>query len=491
LIENRTSIAAAAASVAVLAGVASAADAPSPRAETPRLVGGLARPGFATAVGDPSLLWSPDPRRGLQRVRSAGARSVRLILSWSRIAPAGPRRPARFDAANPSDPHYRWKDADRMIRLIVRQGLEPIVCILDAPQWAEDERVAGPPGTRRPDPDALGLFARALATRYSGGFARLPRVRYWQIWNEPNYATFLTPQGINGKAVSPAWYRRMLNEAAAGIRAAQPDAIVVGGSLAPTGSRPVTDSVAPLQFVRQLLCVSGGRRPRATCTHRAAFDVWSQHPYTSGGPGLHAGSDNVWVADLPRVRRLLVAAAALGHVTSPQPPRLWVTEFGWDSKPPDPAAVPQRLLARWVSEALYRMWRSGVSLVTWYQLRDGPLGQGGLYFDDGTRYRLNRPKLALAAFRFPFVAYRSRGRVFVWGRAPHSFDGEVLVEQRLGRGPWQLVDVARSDDSGVFTGRLRAPARASLRARVRGRSPSLPFWLGKPRGVVLTSPFGS
>ena len=49
-----------------------------------------------------------------------------------------------------------------------------------------------------------------------------------------------------------------------------------------------------------------------------------------------------------------------------------MTEFGWDSAPADPKGVPLQLHARWVSEALYRMWYSGVSLVTWYRLRDGP-----------------------------------------------------------------------------------------------------------------------
>ena len=50
-----------------------------------------------------------------------------------------------------------------------------------------------------------------------------------------------------------------------------------------------------------------------------------------------------------------------------------MTEFSWDSNPPDPKGVPAVLEGRWVAEALYRMWSAGVSLVTWFTLRDQPV----------------------------------------------------------------------------------------------------------------------
>ena len=87
---------------------------------------------------------------------------------------------------------------------------------------------------------------------------------------------------------------------------------------------------------------------------------------------------------------------------------IWVTEFGWDTAPADPKGVPLALHARWVSEALYRMWNAGVSLVTWIQLRDDPLTtsytQSGLYLR-AREVQRDRPKAALRAFRFPFVAF--------------------------------------------------------------------------------------
>ena len=42
--------------------------------------------------------------------------------------------------------------------------------------------------------------------------------------------------------------------------------------------------------------------------------------------------------------------------------RFVVTEFSWDTKPPDKTAVPMKLHERWVSEALYRMYQVGIDL---------------------------------------------------------------------------------------------------------------------------------
>src|SRR5439155_8869475 len=60
-------------------------------------------------------------------------------------------------------------------------------------------RAGLPPGERvlgsvRPNAHELGLFAEAITRRYSGGFMGLPRVRYWQAWNEPNHHKSLNPQ---------------------------------------------------------------------------------------------------------------------------------------------------------------------------------------------------------------------------------------------------------------------------------------------------------
>jgi hypothetical protein len=170
-----------------------------------------------------------------------------------------------------------------------------------------------------------------------------------------------------------------------------------------------------------------------------------------------------------------------------------VTEFGWDSKPPDPEGVPEALHVRWIAEALYRMWRAGVSLATWYPLRDQPLGtsvvQTGLYFYGGAEYRLDQPKPALSAFRFPFVAFRSRSGVLLWGRAPGDPSRAAVIEQ-WSAGGWRRVAVLRRDAWGVFAARIRATTAGDLRARAGGEA-SIPFSLQRPPDLQLSNPFGS
>jgi hypothetical protein len=76
------------------------------------------------------------------------------------------------------------------------------VDIVDAPGWAEPSGVAH--GTT-PNPSAFGDFARAAASRYGGSFAGLPRVRYWQAWNEPNLNLYLKPQWVDRIPFSPGF----------------------------------------------------------------------------------------------------------------------------------------------------------------------------------------------------------------------------------------------------------------------------------------------
>ena len=52
-------------------------------------------------------------------------------------------------------------------------------------------------------------------------------------------------------------------------------------------------------------------------------------------------------------RRVLNAAIKAHHIASRHAVQFWVTEFSWDSNPPDPCSPPFSLLSRWVPEALY------------------------------------------------------------------------------------------------------------------------------------------
>lgn len=458
----------------------------------------------------PGIYSSSDEDLVLSRIRAAGATFVRVPLSWAAVAS---RRPA--DSRSPADPAYDWRAFDALLDAVHAHGLEPLVSVEGAPAWAQDTSEPldfTPPdpslaGAIRPSPDEYGAFARAAAERYDGS-AGHPRVRYWRAWNEPNLSVYLLPQFAGADPVSPDWYRSMLNSFAGAIHAVSADNVVVAGGLAPFGARTSTaEVVSPLRFMRRLLCMSSGPTYRPTCGARAHFDVWAVHPYTSGGPTRKAANpDDVSLGDLPRVRALLTAAKRAGRLVSKAPAQLWVTEFSWDTQPPDEGAhvVPIYLHARWVAEALYRLWGDGVTHVTWLELRDDPYpsaaAQSGLYFRGGESPARDAPKPALVAFRFPFVAYRASRVASVWGRTPSGSAALVNVERRTG-GTWRVLATLRADRHGIFSGRVRlAPARraaarprsflAAYRKVVLGDSPEF-FWrLGEAGGGVARDDTG-
>ena len=441
-----------------------------------------------TAILDPDSLEGAEKDAAYEHVRRAGARFVRMHVNWADVAPRGASKPSPFDARNPSDPRYDWDRLDSQVAVAVAKGRTPIVYVQSAPTWAQ--LCATGPGPCRPSPSALGDFMRAAALRFRGGYRDLPRVRYWQIWNEPNLDSYLMPQyDAKGRPVSPLWYRSMVNAAADAIHAVHRDNMVIAGGQSPFGpDAQSTGRTAPLTFMRKLLCLSPSGSPKRVCNQRVRFDVWAHHPYTSGGPTHHANNPNdVSAPDLWKMRVLLDAAVRAGTLESRGPVGFWVTEFAWDTSPPDPKGVPEELHARWVAEVLYRMWDQGVSLVTWFLVRDQPFTdttpfQAGLYFRGPNGIASDTPKMALTAFRFPFVAFREpkKKSVMYWGRSSAG-RSTVIVEQKR-QGSWRVVETLRPNSYGIFSGRYASKAKTGfLRARLaNGKDEALPFSLVVP-----------
>ena len=456
-----------------------------------------------TAVSDLSLFNGQNAGLGLARGRAGGASYVRLQLHWAAVAPEAATKPAGFNASDPRDARYSWSALDKQVKLAVANGLEPIVTVTaKAPDWAEAPDGNKVSGVFKPSPTEYAAFATAAAIRYSGAFSvlgvKLPRVRFWQAWNEPNKGMFLKPQWVNGKPYSPIWYRAMLNKFTAAVRAipvvpSTAKNTVVTGGLAPVAR---TEQMAPKEFMRAMLCVS--KAPyKATCSYKSSFDIWSHHPYTCGGPSRHAlSSEDVVIGDLPEMRDLLLAAVRVGHVGTTQTVRFWVTEFSWDTQPPDPKGVPTALHARWVAEALYKMWRSGVSMVTWFMMRDETFPghyQSGFYPNTGRTFVKEQPKLSLTAFRFPFVAYVVDGRVSVWGRTPPSGALRPVVIERYTSTGWKTIGTLTAGAAGLFAGKFATTTTGYVRARMTLPSgatlASVRFSLARPVDPYIC-PFG-
>jgi hypothetical protein len=218
-------------------------------------------------------------------------------------------------------------------------------------------------------------------------------------------------------------------------------------------------------FMRSLLCLAPDLTP--TCNDKTTFDVWSAHPYTSGGPSHHAHlPEDVSLGDLPKMHRVLLAAQRAHHIRLTRHGLgFWATEFSWDSGPPDPQAVPMATLMQWVPQALYTMWRNGITHVIWFTLRDDTMAtsplQSGLYFNGS--FDQDRPKPLLANFRFPVVLVSPAPGASIWGRTPSGLRGRVLI-QTTSPGGWRGLGTLATDRYGVFRGRVHGHLGTFIRA---------------------------
>lgn len=391
-------------------------------------------------VQDDRLLLHPpaaEVQATVRRMANLGVDRVRLTAGWSALAPRPEsRRMPRFNARD-SDAYPRepWLKLDSAVRAATEAGLEPQIDVaFFAPRWAV-KRVSPIRGHNRhrwePHAKRFARFAEAVARRYSGRHRdptrpnrRLPAVRLWTTWNEPNHAGFLLPQWrrVDGRWTphSPHLYRRLHERAYTAIKAVAPENQVLLGALAAEGKdRPgPLKGLAPLHFLRELACVDRRGRPlqRRECRNFRPLraDGFSQHPYSIRTAPDVASAQRDWVrmGDLGRLSRLLRSLHRRGRIASQLP--IYVTEYGYETNPPDVVrGVSLRTQARYHGQATFLAWRQpDVAMFAQFLLNDIPPPPDaadaieasidwhtGLYFHDGSAKHA-----AVQAFKLPFWA---------------------------------------------------------------------------------------
>jgi len=454
------------------------------------------RAGPLTVVQDDAeLLYRSEAQMAgvLDDLRAAGVDWVRVTAGWSVIAPTpeATQRPAGFDATDPEAyPSGAWDRLDRLARLARERGLELNVDIAFwAPRWAV-ARAADAPDRRRiaPDPRHFAEFAQAVARRY-------PDAAAFTVWNEPNHNVFLLPQWQEGpggdlEPASPHVYRAMLHAAVPRLREAAPDATVLIGATSSLGAsepQEADDRMSPMVFLRALACVDEALEPvrdgRCAGFRPLPGDGWSHHPYGGRLPPWEPSPQDkdVRMADLGRLSSTLDRLHEAGRIERRLD--LYLTEFGYQTNPPDPTwDVTPDDAARWLSEA-ERIARANprVRSTTHFLVRDLPEREGdslrerwrdyqtGLYFIDG------RSKPTRAAFAAPLVALEAQpGRVALWGFVRPG-EGERpwrILTRPAGGGAWRelAAGVTRADGTLAATVDADPDATFLLQAGVDGRA---------------------
>ncbi|MFL5955407.1 MAG: cellulase family glycosylhydrolase [Gaiellaceae bacterium] len=317
---------------------------------------------------DPTFRWSPERAANLQSVAVSGASIIHTTANWANIAPTKPSNPADGD-----DPAYRFKDLDELVYQSGFYGLRVMIDITATPKWANGGKAPNVMPTRLSD---LTTFARMLATRYNGRNGH-GAVALWAVWNEPNLQLFLTPQFVGKKIVGPANYAKVYKAAYAGIKGGNPFAKVAIGETSARGrDKPlagVSASIAPGTFAKLLAKVPGLK-----------FDAWAHHPYPTSPnlpPLQKVRYPNVTLSTLPTFEKDL---KRFFHRSVP----VWITEYGHETKPPDPHGVSYAKQKAYAAQALAIAKKDlNVQMFIWFVFRDSPGNpwQSGLISSNGVQ----------------------------------------------------------------------------------------------------------
>ena len=335
-----------------------------------------ASPFLRPVIYDDAEFLFGNPDRVFPILRQMNTRLLRMNLRWGGPNGIAQRRPA--NATNPADPAYDWTAYDRAVLRAREVGVESMFSIVGTPSWANGGQAWNTAPRNAVD---LRKFAIAAGRRYSGTYTRsdgqiLPSVRLWIAWNEPNNPIFLKPQYVrrgSGWAIQSAKdYARICNAIVGGIKSVQPSSKIACGVTAPRGNNNPSSarpSISPIPFLRAMQEAGAG-----------GFDAYAHQPYygdRSESPGTPPPSRTA--VTLGNFQVIVQELTALYG-----PIRIWVTEYGYQTNPPDRFfGVSWHDQAKFMTEAYQKLKRNArVDIFIWFLLRDeagNDRWQSGLY----------------------------------------------------------------------------------------------------------------
>ncbi|HWI06212.1 MAG TPA: hypothetical protein VNT54_01700 [Solirubrobacteraceae bacterium] len=480
-------------------------------------------------MDDDQLLYRSDNTRAraLTVMKSFGVDIVRATVLWktvaegaqlsnkeiSRIKGAKNRARARKQRRRfkPRDPRTyptrNWDRYDNLVKEAAELGLRVYFTITGpGPSYAHRKAPRSQhrnAGTYKPYPTRFRDFVEAVGRRYNGrtrdenGVRRpLPRVSRWSIWNEPNQPGWLTPQyeRRSGQVVpaSPAIYRKLYQAGVQGLERAGhtlvTDSIFLGET-APMGStqRGPRNGMRPVPFLRELLCLKpdgtqyqGNDAAKRDCDDFARggplkASAFAHHPYTKKAAPTKAPSspDEITIANIGTLGPLLDTLSAQSGGKLPAGLPILLTEFGYESNPPDPRnGISYARQAEFNQLAEFLAYNDPrVQATTHFLLRDvAPLRRypkgSRLYwftYQSGLMTNSGRAKPALFAYSLPLVMFPAGpGVMGYWGqlrfRPNGAQDIAVIMWRPTKKAAWQQLGApAPTSPQGYFTGTVPTP----------------------------------
>ena len=228
----------------------------------------------------------------------------------------------RWENFEPENDVYDWTDTDLFIPAMAEQGVNVLVSVVTAPDWAREPGVNvqrhGPPA----DPAEYAEFVGELVARYPGQIGAV------EVWNEQN----LDREWTSIQGLSASNYVSLLAAAHDAIKAVDPGIIVVSGALSPTGLNNGVQAWDDFTYMDQM--IAAGLLTYADCVgaHHNGLNLspdyeWNQVPNdpTARFRGPFDNPHHSW-----SFRSTLQGyAQRIRNAGGDQ--QLCVTEFGWPS----------------------------------------------------------------------------------------------------------------------------------------------------------------
>ena len=219
------------------------------------------------------------------------------------------RNTLRWSVAQPTRTTYDWAKTDYVVNNAAIRGLKVMLVVREAPQWANgsaDPRII-PSDTAGFDKFVTDYknFVKVAVQRYAS------KVKYWEIWTEPNQTFYWQPRGLNPSQHQARWidmYAQLYKKTRATVRTVNTSVELAVGSLA--GISASCCILAPV-FLDGLIA-------RGIVFDDVAIEP---HAYRNQAPWVtiqHEGN----FSDI-KVMRDVLAFRGRSNVN------LWVTEWGW------------------------------------------------------------------------------------------------------------------------------------------------------------------
>lgn len=355
--------------------------------------------------------------RSLQMIAEAGFKMIRQQFEWADIEVGGRgdftdrRNDLNGDGTiDESDAISAWAKYDNIVDLAEKYGIQIQARLDNPPKWSRANPDAG---DKAPPDDYQDFvnFAVAVAERYQG------RIRYYQIWNEPNANEEWGKQPVNPEA-----YTDLLCRTYTALKAVDPNIVVISGPLSPTvelTERNLNDFI----FLQRMYDAGA----------KNCFDVMSAQGYGffSGPTDRRMRPMTLTYSRHIYIRDIMVANGDANK-------SIWISEAAWNPQPDDPniiqngafGIVTEEEAARYMPLAYQRAqeewpWIGNISYWFFKRPADYEKNQAFYYF------RMVEPDFT------PLPIYNSM-KAYITGQTPTLYAGVHQAED------WA---VTKSDDA--------------------------------------------